>query len=213
MQAAQVKSGKGGIILDAGGNIKLLVAMNRTSSDHHETLHTDGTLIQADGVVDHFSDRRKNNQAKSQTQTVQVTSLISEGNLTAHSGGDTLIEASTLNAQGSIGLSATGYAATYNKDGSIKTSGRDGKITFATVKDSTYTSAAERSNSLSQQAQSGHGEYTETLKLANISAGSGLNINAVGGSIIDIPDVVTTPVAPLSDARGRLLQPPPPLSA
>lgn len=213
LQAAQVNSGKGGITLDAGGDIKLLAAINRTRSDHHETLQTDGMLIQADGVVDHFSDRRKNNQAQIQTQTAQVTSLISEGNLTAHSGGDTLIEASTLNAQGSIDLSATGYAAAYNKDGSIKTSGSDGKITFATVKDSTYTSVTDSSNSLSRQAQSGHGEYTEVLKLANISAGSGLDINAVGGSVIDIPEVVTTPVAPLSDARGRLLPPPPPFGA
>ena len=107
-----------------------------TRSSHTETLSTDGFNIQANAT------RRINNKADSQTLTNQLTRLTSAGDIATHSGGDTLIEASQLNAQGAIDLSATGYAATTNTDGSTN-AGRDGTITFAAVKDSTYNNVVE----------------------------------------------------------------------
>ncbi len=189
LQAAQVKSGESGIDLDAGGDIKLLAAINQSSHTHTEKLSTDGIGIKADGTPDDTTTRRINNKDEGQAQTSLVTSLVSAGNITTHSGGNTLIEASTLDVKGSIDLSATGNAATTNEDGSIKIEGRDGKITFSAVKDSTYTSTANSSNSMPWQASSGNGNYTETLKLAHISAGKGLNVSATGSVVVDIPDV------------------------
>ncbi|HUX31860.1 MAG TPA: DUF637 domain-containing protein, partial [Thiobacillus sp.] len=136
--------------------------------------------------------------------------LASAGDIATHSGGDTLIEASQLNAQGAIDLSATGYAATTNAattnaDGSTN-AGRDGKITFAAVKDSTYNNVVNSNNSLVWQNSSGSGENVETLKLANISAGKGLNVNATGGVTIDIPAVQATPAPPAqTDAMGKII--------
>ena len=188
------------------------------TSTHTETLSTDGFTLKADGTPNDLATRRINNKAESQTQTNRVTTLTSAGDITTHSGGDTLIEASKLNAQGAIDLSATGYAATYNKDGSIKTAGREGIITFAAVKDSTYTSVADSGNSLAWQNSSGGGNYTETLKLANLNAGpstglgtgGGLSVNAQGGVVIDIP-AVPAPAAPApqTDALSRIVAPVP----
>ena len=218
LQAAQVTSGAGGINIDAGGDLKLLAAANTSTSTHTETLSTDGFTLKADGTPNDLATRRINNKAESQTQTNRVTTLTSAGDITTHSGGDTLIEASKLNAQGAIDLSATGYAATYNKDGSIKTAGREGIITFAAVKDSTYTSVADSGNSLAWQNSSGGGNYTETLKLANLNAGpstglgtgGGLSVNAQGGVVIDIP-AVPAPAAPApqTDALSRIVAPVP----
>ncbi|KXS32931.1 MAG: hypothetical protein AWT59_0940 [Candidatus Gallionella acididurans] len=205
LQAAQVTSGAGGINIDAGGDLKLLAAANTTSSTHTETLSTEGTAIKADGTADYAATRRMNNTGQGQTQTNRVTTLTSAGDITTHSGGDTLIEAGKLNAQGAINLSATGYAATTNADGSTN-AGRDGKITFAAVKDSTYTSVADSNNSLAWQNSSGGGDYVETLKLANISAGKGFNVNANGGVVVDISNVPATPApAPKRDANGKLI--------
>jgi len=51
------------------------------------------------------------------------------------------------------------------------------------------------------------------LKLANISAGKGLNVNATGGVAIDIPTVQATPAPPAqTDAMGKII-PPVPLTA
>lgn len=213
LQAAQVTSGGGGINLDAGGDLKLLAAVNTTTSTHTETLSTDGTAFKADGTADYGATRRMNNTGQGQTQANRVTTLTSAGDITTHSGGDTLIEAGKLNAQGAINLSATGYAATTNADGS-QNPGLDGVITFAAVKDSTYTSVADSNNSLAWQNSSGGGDYVETLKLANISAGpstgfrtgGGLSMNANGGIVVDIPDVPATPApAPKRDANGKLI--------
>lgn len=210
LQAAQLTSGAGGTNIDAAGDLKLLAAANTTSSTHTETLSTDGTAIKADGTADYAATRRINNKAESQTQTNRVTRLVSSGDITTHSGGDTLIEASQLNAQGAIALSATGYAATTNADGSTNP-GRTGTITFAAVKDSTYTNVTNSNNSLAWQNANGGGEYVETLKLANISAGpstglrtgGGLSVDANGGVAIDIPAVPATPApAPTRDANG-----------
>ena len=132
-------------------------------------------------LISDTATRSKSHQADNQTQTVQVSSLTSAGNITTHSGGDTLIQASNLNALGSIDLSATGYAASTNADGTIN-AGRSGTITFAGMKNSNYTSVTDSNSSLLWQSQSGNGNYTETLKLANISAGKGLTVNAAGGS-------------------------------
>jgi hypothetical protein len=141
-----------------------------------------------------------------------VTSLASAGDIATHSGGDTLIEASQLNAQGAIDLAATGYAATSNADGSTN-AGRAGKITFAAVKDSTYNNVVNSNNSLVWQNSSGSGENVETLKLANISAGKGLSVNATGGVAIDIPTVQATPApAAQTDVMGKII-PPAPLTA
>ena len=207
LQAAQVTSGAGGINIDAAGDLKLLAAKNSSSSTHTETLSTDGMTIKADGTPNDTATRRINNKAESQNQTNQVTSLSSAGDITTHSGGDTLIEASKLNARGAIALSATGYAATTNADGNTN-AGRDGKITFAVVKDSTYTNVADSHNSLPWQSSSGGGDYVETLKLANISTGKGLSVNANGGVAIDIPTVQATPApAPQTDAKGNIIPP------
>lgn len=133
--------------------------------------------------------------------------LTSAGDIATHSGGDTLIQASTLNAQGNINLSATGYAATTNADGSTN-AGRAGTITFAAVKDSTYTNVANSNNSVGWQNSNGGGNYVETLKLANISSAKGLSVNANGGVAIDIPTVQTTPApAPQTDAKGNIIPP------
>jgi filamentous hemagglutinin len=217
LQAASLSAGRGGIALDAGGDLKLLAAANTTSSTHTETLSTDGFTLKADGTPNDLATRRINNQAESQTQTNRVTTLTSAGDITTHSGGDTLIEAGKLNAQGTINLSATGYAATTNADGSTN-AGRNGTITFAAVKDSTYTSVADSNNSLAWQNSSGGGNYTETLKLANLNAGpstglgtgGGLSVNAQGGVVIDIP-AVPAPAAPApkTDALSRIVAPVP----
>ncbi len=205
LQASRVTSGAGGINIDAGGDLKLLAAANTTSSTHTETLSTDGFDINFDGSPNGLATRRINNTGQSQTQTNRVTTLTSAGDITTHSGGDTLIEAGKLNAQGSFDLSATGYAATTNADGSTN-AGRDGKITFAAVKDSTYTSVADSNNSLAWQNSSGGGDYVETLKLANINAGKGLSLNANGGIVVDIPEVPATPApAPKRDANGKFI--------
>ncbi|OIR09839.1 filamentous hemagglutinin [mine drainage metagenome] len=215
LQAAQVTSGAGGINIDAAGDLKLLAATNSNSSTHTETLSTDGMGIKADGTPADLATRRINNKAESQTQTNQVTSLVSAGDITTHSGGDTLIQASTLNAQGAIALSATGYAATTNADGSTN-AGRDGKITFAAVKDNTYTNVTNSNNSFAWQNANGGGNYVETPKLANISTGpstglrtgKGLSVNAKGGVAIDIPTVPATPAsAPQTDAKGNIIPP------
>ena len=205
LQAAQLKSGAGGINIDAGGDVRLLAAANNNSSTHTETLTTDGFDLKVDGSLNGLATRRINNKAESQTQANQVTRLASAGDITTHSGGDTLIEASQLNAQGAINLSATGYAATTNADGSTN-AGRDGKITFAAVKDSTYNNVVNSNNSLLWQNSSGSGENVETLKLANISAGRGLSVNAAGGVAIDIPAVQSTPApAAQTDAMGKII--------
>ena len=102
LQAAQVTASAGGINIDAAGDLKLLAATNSSSSTHTETLSTDGMAIKADGTPADLATRRINNKAESQTQTNQVTSLVSAGDISTHSGGDTLIEASKLNAQGAI---------------------------------------------------------------------------------------------------------------
>jgi hypothetical protein len=183
--------------LNAAGDLKLLAAVNTTSTTHTETLSTDGLTIQAGDAT-----RRINNTGQSQIQTNQVTTLTSAGDIATHSGGDTLIQASTLNAQGNINLSATGYATTTNADGSTN-AGRAGTITFAAVKDSTYTNVANSNNSVGWQNSNGGGNYVETLKLANISSAKGLSVNANGGVAIDIPTVQTTPApAPQTDAKG-----------
>jgi filamentous hemagglutinin len=184
-------------------SIQRIAATN--SSSHSDTLTTNGYL----GTVDSTATRSKNNQDTSQTQTVVVSSLTSAGNITTQSGGDTLIQASTLNALGSIDLSATGYAASTNADGTTN-AGRSGTITFAAMKDSNYTSVTDSSSSQLWQSQSGSGSYTETLKLANISAGKGLSVNAAGGIAIDIPVVAATPApAPTTDAKGKIVKPVP----
>ena len=201
-QAAQVTAGAGGINIDASGDLKLLAAVNTNSSSHTETLSTDGMSVQATDTT-----RRIKNTADNQNQTNQVTTLTSAGDISTHSGGDTLIEASKLNAQGSIDLTATGYAATTNADGSTN-QGRAGTITFAAVKDSTYNSVANSNNSVGWQNSNGSGDYVETLKLANISAGKGLNVNATGGVAIDIPTVQATPApAAQIDAKGNIIPP------
>ena len=117
MQATDINAGTGGINLDAGGDLKLLAAMNSHSSTHTDKLTTDGMLFSIDGGADLSSDRRRNNKAEQQNQTAQVTQLSSAGDITTHSGGDTRIEASVLSAQGTIDLTATGYAASTNADG------------------------------------------------------------------------------------------------
>ncbi len=188
LQATTVTAGEGGITIDAGGDIKLLAAANQSSHTHTETLATDGYTFRADGSLNDTDTRRMNNKHENQTITNQVTSLTSGGNITTHSGGDTLIEASNLDAQGSIDLSATGYAGGTNADGSTY-EGRKGTITFAAIKDSNYVNNVDSSNSMPWQSSSGHGQFVETLKLANISAGKGLTVDAKGGIIVDIPEV------------------------
>ena len=171
LQAAQVAAGTGGINLDAGNTLQLLAAVNSSGSSHQETLTTDGMTVRANGTSDKTSDRRLNNRAENQTQTSDLTQLASAGDITTHSGGDTRIEASQLNAQGAIDLSA------------------GGSMTFAAVKDSTYSNVTDSHSSMLWQGSTGHGDYTETLKLANINAGKGLTVDASGGIVVDIPTV------------------------
>ena len=188
LQAADVKAGEGGIALDAGNDIQLLAAADQHSHTHTDRLQTDGYLIQADGAIDGHSDRRINNKYESQAVTNQVTKLVSGGDIKSHSGRNTLIQATKFDAQGNIDLSAGNEAAT-NPDGSIKTKATKGDITFAAVKDSNYINDEQNKNSDVWQGSSGHGEYVETVKLANIKSGKGLNVNATGGIIVDIPEV------------------------
>ena len=196
LQASDVKAGEGGITLDAGNDVKLLAATNQHSRTHTEKLQTDGYLIQADGTIDGNADRRINNKAENQTVTNKVTSLTSAGDIKSHSRGDTRIEASQLDAQGSIDLSATGYAAATNTDGSLKYEGRKGTITFAAVKDSTYVNVENKKNSDVWQSMNGHGEMVETIKLANIKSGKGFTVDAKGGILVDIPEVQKEAPAP-----------------
>jgi len=196
LQATSVTAGEGGITIDAGGDIKLLAATNQSSHTHTETLATDGYTFRADGSLNDTDTRRMNNKHEEQKQTNQVASLISGGNITTHSGGDTLIEASNLDAQGSIDLSATGYAGGTYADGT-KYEGRKGTVTFAAIKDSNYINEVNSSNSMPWQSSSGHGEMVETIKLANIKAGKGLTVDAKGGIIVDIPEVPKEAPAPV----------------
>ena len=170
LQAASLKAGDGGINLNAGRDIQLLTASDSTSSSHQETLKTKGFDANYD------STRNKDNKYDKQTQTAQVTSLVSDGKIASHSGRDTRIEASTLNAQGAIDLSAGSDTQT-------------GNITFAAAKDKTFTAVSESGNNLVWQSSSGSGENRETLKLANISAGKGLTVNASGSIKVEIPEV------------------------
>lgn len=205
LQATDVKAGLGGIELEAGNDILLLAAANTRSSSHQEKLSTDGFTFRADGSLNDTDTRRMNNKFESQTVTNQVTSLVTSGNIKTRSGRDTRIEASTLEAEGAIDLSA-GTEATYNEDGSIKTEAVKGDITFAAIKDSSYYSVEDSSNSMPWQSSSGHGEMKETLKLANIKAGTlrqaqgergGLTVNATGEIIVDIPEVPAEAPAPV----------------
>jgi len=186
LQATDVKAGEGGINLDAGRDIQLLVATNTARHTHQETLATDGMLFSMDGG---FSDRRKNNKSESQTVTNQVTKLTSAGNITTHSWRNTRIEASTLDAQGSIDLSS----------GNDTT---EGSITLAAIKNSSYSAVADSHNSIAWQSSTGHGVYKETIQLANIKAGKGINVNATGGVIVDIPEVPAEPTPPAEDTAN-----------
>ena len=197
------------VVLDDGSRVTLLAAVNSTSSKHTETLSTDGMTFRANGTSDKLSDRRLDNTTENQQQTAQVTRLSSAGDIATHSARDTLIEASRLNAQGAIDLSA-GNAATYNTDGSLNTPATEGKITLAAVKDSDYLSIAEKGNSLLWQSQNGSGHNNETVKLANISAGKGLSVNATGGISIDLPAVAAEPEAADSGHQDSKIPPPPP---
>jgi filamentous hemagglutinin len=210
LQAAGITAGEGGISLDAGRDIKLLAAVNASSSNHTDKLETDGVLFSGT-QVSALSDRRKDNKVTNQNQTAEVTQLVSAGDITTHSAHDTLIEASRLNAQGAIDLSA-GNAAIYNLDGSLQTPGTVGKITLAAVKDTDYLSIENKGSSTVWQSQGGNGHYNETIKLANISAGKGLSVNASGGIVVELPKVsaVTPAATPQFDEAGKPLQPPPP---
>ena len=196
LQAADIKAGPstgsgqatGGIALDAGGDLLLLAAADTRSSTRHETLSTDGMSFGMDGG---FSDRRKNNLAENQTTTQQLTTLASAGDIDTRSGGDTRIEASQFQAQGAIDINAE-------------------RVTLAAVKDSTYVNVADSHNSSLWQSASGHGEVTETLKLANISAGEGLTVNAAGGIETDIPEVKPAVAPAQYDEKGKLIPPVPP---
>jgi filamentous hemagglutinin family protein len=192
LQAAQLNS-KGDTNIAAGGDLKLLSATDSTYRKHTETLQTDGIAI--NDLSNGFDDRRKNSSVTSKIDTNQVTRINSGGNLSTRSGGNTLIEASTLNADGSIDLKA-GYDAKGNVTNPAAT------LTLAAVKDSNYLSVEDKHSSLSWQSQSGSGHYTETVKLANIKAGtlrqaqgerSGLSVDATGGVIVDIPEVAAAP--------------------
>ena len=192
LQAAQITAGEGGLNLDGGRDIKLLAAVNSSSSKHTEKLETDGVLFGFAGNLDAVSDRSKVSKTEKQQKTAQVSQLRSAADITTHSAGDTLIEASVLEAKGAIDLTA-GNEATYNQDGSIKTAATVGKLIIAAVKDSDYFAEEDKHSSRSWQSQSGSGHYTETIKLANIKAGKGLSTNATGGIVIDIPDVPAAP--------------------
>ena len=197
LQATTVTAGEGGITIDAGGDLKLLAAANQRSHTHTETLATDGYTFRADGSLNDTDTRRMNNKHEEQSATNQVVSLFSKGDITTKSGGDTLIEASNLDAQGSIALSAIGYEAAYNEDGTLKYEGRKGTVTFAAIKDSNYINEVNSSNSMPWQSSSGHGEMVETIKLANIKAGKGMTVDAKGGIIVDIPEVPKEAPAPV----------------
>ncbi|MFZ2334098.1 MAG: DUF637 domain-containing protein [Sideroxyarcus sp.] len=205
LQATTVTAGRGGITIDAGGDLKLLAAANQQSRTHTETLATDGYLFRADGSLNDTDTRRMNNKHEDQTQTYQVVSLISEGDITTKSQGDTLIEASDIQAEGAVDVSATGYAAAVNEDGTLKYEGRDGTVTFAAIKDSNYINNVNSSNSMPWQSSSGNGQMVETIKLANIKAGKGLNVDAKGGIIVDIPEVAKE--APPPEEAVELEQP------
>ena len=74
------------------------------------------------------------------------------------------------------------------------------------MKDNTYTNVTNSNNSFAWQNANGGGEYVDTLKLANISAGKGLSVDAKGGVAIDIPAVQATPTpAPQIDANGKII--------
>jgi len=193
LQGAQFNAGKGGIDLNAGHDIQLLAAMNGTFGSHHETLSTDGMN------ADPTNDRRKDNKAEFQNQTAQVTSLVSQGNITTHSGRDTRIEASNLDAQGAIDISA-GTAATYSADGTVKDKEVVGNITFAAVKDTTYNAVTDSHSSATWQGQSGHGDYKENVRLANINAGKGLSVNANGSITVETPEVAAEAAPPAPPA-------------
>lgn len=109
-----------------------------------------------------------------------------------------VIQASVLDAQGAIDLSA-GTEAT------------QGQLTLAAVKDSTYSAEEDKHNSMPWQSQSGNGQYTETIRLANIKAGKGLSVNATGGIAVDIPEVPATPLQ--VDKAGNRMSPSTPLTA
>jgi hypothetical protein len=98
LQATRVTAGEGGINLDAGRDLKLITATDSKSSGHQETVKTSGMVFRADGSADDLSERDGNHKRDNQTGTAQVTSLVSAGNITTHSGRDTRIEGSTLDA-------------------------------------------------------------------------------------------------------------------
>lgn len=200
LQAAKLNS-TGNTNLAAAGDVQLLSVTDSIYTNHTEKLQTEGTIFKPDGMIDVFGERRKNSQTTSQTQVAKVTAIQSGGNLSSSSGGNTLIEASQLNANGSVDLTAG-----YDANGQLIMP--DASITFAAVKDSTYLKAEDNHSSLAWQSQGGSGDVQETIKLANISAGKGLNLNATGGVVVDIPEVPvpvesTLPVDPnTADSTG-----------
>jgi filamentous hemagglutinin family protein len=202
LQGAAVKAGTGGISMDAAGDIQLLAATNSHQSSHHETLNTNG-LTMSYTLINPQENRKENLKIDTTGQTATLTSLQSGGNITTHSGRDTTLEATVINAAGSVDLSAGSDT-------------QKGNIFYKGVKESNYYSVEDKHNSDIWQSQGGKGEYKETLKLANISAGKGLNVNASGNIVIDLPSVpVAAPAStvPELDANGKAIPPPLPLTA
>ncbi len=201
LQAAKLNS-TGDTTIAAAGDIQLLSITDSSYTNHTEKLQTEGVDLFNPVVA--LADRRRNNQITSRNQTAKITAIQSGGNLSSSSGGNTLIEASQLNVNGSVDLNA-GYDVNGQptKPDACPEPCLRATITFAAVKDSDYLNIEDQRSSLAWQSQSGKGHNTETIRLANISAGKGLSVNATGGVVVDIPDVPapvesTPPVDPNS---------------
>jgi filamentous hemagglutinin len=207
LQGANAQAGTGGININAGGNLQMLAAYDTTRYKSKETLGTDGFAMNMVVGLDGAAARNKNNNTTVQTQTAQVTQLAGLGDITTHSGSDTTLEGTNLNAAGSINLSA-GNALVYNTDGSLNTAGTQGNLIINGAMNSVYENVQNSGSSSIWQHSYGSGQDTQTLQLANISAGKGLTANATSGIQIQVAQPKpAAPAAPQYDAKGKLIPP------
>jgi len=160
LRGAEVSAG-GDVELAAGGDVTIAAVQDITTVDRSVTFEREGFLGFLFG-----SDQTTTEQRQSVTTTGGGITAGGDIEVTS-TGGDVLLEAADLAA-----------------DGTVKLAALDGSVTFATNLDSDFARRTRDTESLLWWTSSDAGSNTETVVHTMIQAGGGLDITTSEGIVI-----------------------------